>query len=126
MGVNLRPLMTALNVERPQETLKLSESMELFKIRDPMDELVEYNMGSWKEKCASRYRRFRQTFWYDFSIDPEGLFYYFWERSLITMVLLTFFLNTYIGFFQSYDQLLGKVFADNSNQAIISIHSDMR
>ena len=40
MGANLRPLMTALNIDRPQETLKVSKSMELFKIRDPMDEMV--------------------------------------------------------------------------------------
>ena len=54
IGVNLRPLMTALNIERPQETLKVSESMELFKIRDPMDEMVEYKMGSIRQQFSSR------------------------------------------------------------------------
>ena len=48
-----------------------------------------------------------KTILYDLSVDPEGLFYFFWERCLIVMVVCTFFLNTYVGFFQSYDDLLG-------------------
>ncbi|GAU96127.1 hypothetical protein RvY_07615-2 [Ramazzottius varieornatus] len=106
MGANLRPLMTALNIDRPQETLKVSKSMELFKIRDPMDEMVEYNMGTIRQQFSARFR-WMKTIVYDFSVDPEGLFHYFWERCLIAMVVCTFFLNTYVGFFQSYDDLLG-------------------
>lgn len=105
MGINLRPLMTALNIDRPQETLKVSKSMELFKIRDPMDEMVEYNMGTLSQRLISRYHRLKIAF-LDLSIDPEGLFFYFWQRSILIMLFATFFLYTYVGFFQSYNELL--------------------
>ncbi|XP_055341879.1 uncharacterized protein LOC129590595 isoform X2 [Paramacrobiotus metropolitanus] len=105
MGINLRPLMTALNIDRPQETLKVSNSMELFKIRDPMDEMVEYNMGSFSRRLISRYHRLKIAF-FELSIDPDGLFYYFWQRMMLFLVLVTFFLYTYVGFFQSYNQLV--------------------
>ena len=105
MGVNMRPLMAAFRIRRPQEQIQVSESMELYRLRDPMDELTHYYTSEWMDRIKSTYRSYRQ--WYrDFSVDPDGLFYYFWERMIVFLICVTFFLNTYTAFFQSYSELL--------------------
>ena len=104
MGTNMRSLLSSFKIRRPQETLKISKSMELYRIRDPMDELVEFHTSTLSGRMKSRYRSLRQAYG-DFSIDPDGLFYYFWERLIFLVIIITFFLYTYVAFFQSYDDL---------------------
>lgn len=54
MGTNMRSLMSAFKIYRPQERLRVSESMELYRIRDPMDELVEFHTSSFKGRMIAR------------------------------------------------------------------------
>ncbi|OQV13921.1 putative Cyclic nucleotide-gated cation channel subunit A [Hypsibius exemplaris] len=105
MGANMRPLMAAFKIRRPQEQINVSESMELYRIRDPMCELVAYHTSELSDQIKSTYRSILQQY-RDFSLDPDGLFYYFWERFIVLLVVVTFFINTYIAWFESYYKLL--------------------
>ncbi|XP_055341339.1 uncharacterized protein LOC129590239 isoform X2 [Paramacrobiotus metropolitanus] len=105
MGTNIRSLMSAMKIRRPQERLRVSESMELFRIRDPMDELVDFHTSAFKGRIIARYHHAKQTF-LDFSLDPDGIFLYFWDRFIVAMILCTFIVGTYSAFFKSYNNLL--------------------